>query len=334
MDNSKTTALDIPMLIGNSGPMKEVKHHIQQVSHTDSMVFIHGESGTGKEVVARAIHGLSKRSKAPFIALNCAAIPKELMESQLFGHEKGAFTGAHATRIGCFEMAHQGTLFLDEIAEMPTPMQAKLLRVLQEKTFERVGGNKSIQTDVRIIAATNKDLARAIQSGEFREDLFYRLNVFPIYLPTLSQRREDIPMLIESFLLKNGITFAEDAKRVLSDYAWPGNVRELQNFIERLSVLYPNQIISKAMLPELERPSSQKMQNFSHTVLEKELPFLNKAFNLKNYLDALEVAFIQKALEDSHDIVASAAHKLGLNRTTLVEKMRKHHIERKHSRKG
>lgn len=321
-----------PQLVGRSRAIQHVQGMVKKVAPTESVVLVVGNSGTGKEVVARAIHGQSKRAKAPFIPVNCAAIPKELLESELFGHEKGAFTGALSTRMGRFELANGGTLFLDEIGDMPLDMQVKLLRVIQERTFERVGANKSIKMNVRIVAATNKKLEEAIKDGDFREDLYYRLNVFPIEMPTLSQRTEDIPELIEDLFRFLHVTpdqkvkLTHDAINHLMRYEWPGNVRELANLIERLCVLHPGQTLSADHLPK-PYGKEQKPHQLAQ-VPQVGMPELNGQFNLKRYLTELELMCIQQALTESQGVVAQAAKKLGLRRTTLVEKLRKFQIER------
>ncbi len=245
----------IPKLGGNSATIQYVRTMIEQVAKTDASVLILGESGTGKEVVARNIHALSNRCKENFVPVNCGAIPAELLESELFGHEKGAFTGAISARQGRFELAEKGTLFLDEIGDMSLPMQVKLLRVLQERTFERVGSNKSIQADVRILAATHRNLEANIMDGKFREDLFYRLNVFPIELPSLRERLEDVPALLQDQIDKldeagrGSVRLTAAAMEMLSQYSWPGNVRELSNLLERLSILYPDSVVDDKHLP-------------------------------------------------------------------------------------
>ena len=242
-------------LVGTSELMNDVRFLIEQVAKNPASVLILGESGTGKEVVARNIHNLSDRAKGNFVPVNCGAIPAELLESELFGHEKGAFTGAISTRKGRFELAEGGTLFLDEIGDMPQPMQVKLLRVLQERTFERVGGSKSLKADVRIIAATHQNLENMIKSGDFREDLFYRLNVFPIETPALRDRKEDIPLLLKELLTrfeqeqKRTVRFTDKAIESLMEHMWDGNVRELSNLIERMLIMYGDQIVDVAELP-------------------------------------------------------------------------------------
>jgi len=243
-------------LVGDGIAMQQVKTLVQQVAQTDATVLILGDSGTGKEVVAQVLHDLSERSGRAFVPINCGAIPAELLESELFGHEKGAFTGAITARKGRFEMAEKGTIFLDEIGDMPLPMQVKLLRVLQERTYERVGGNKSFQCDIRVIAATHRNLEESIEAGDFREDLFYRLNVFPIEMPSLRERPEDIEALL-AFLFKKIQaagrkipTLTEKAMIALQHYTWPGNVRELGNLVERLSILFPGLTVDYDNLPK------------------------------------------------------------------------------------
>lgn len=257
-----------PNLIGSGQAMQKVKKLIQQVAQTDATVLILGESGTGKEVVAQCLHSLSVRNQKPFIPINCGAIPAELLESELFGHEKGAFTGAITARKGRFEMAEKGSIFLDEIGDMPLPMQVKLLRVLQERVYERVGGNKSFQCDVRVVAATHRNLEDNISEGSFREDLFYRLNVFPIEMPSLKERPEDIPELLAFMfnkIISQGRTapnFTEKSLIALQHYPWPGNVRELANLAERMSILFPDSPVDYIDLPEkyqVELPENVKL---------------------------------------------------------------------------
>jgi sigma-54 specific flagellar transcriptional regulator A len=332
-------------LVGNSDSMCLVRRLITQVAGTDASVLILGESGTGKEVVARNIHALSSRADKPFVPINCGAIPAELLESELFGHEKGAFTGAITSRQGRFELANDGTLFLDEIGDMPLAMQVKLLRVLQEHCFERVGANKSIHTNVRIIAATHRNLEVAIKEGAFREDLFYRLNVFPIEMPPLRSRSSDIPLLINELIARlvserrPGISLMPDAMHVLSAYHWPGNVRELANLIERLSILYPNAVVAKKDLPHrfqleadypsyAERGSSLVERQALITMSGQETKASSDGIDLKEHLIKTELALISKALEDADWVVAHAASSLNMRRTTLVEKMRKYRLTR------
>ncbi|MBF0219059.1 MAG: sigma-54-dependent Fis family transcriptional regulator [Gammaproteobacteria bacterium] len=247
------------VLVGESAAMTEVRRMIEQVATTDANVLILGESGTGKEVVASSLHYLSQRQESPFVPVNCGAIPADLLESELFGHEKGAFTGALTTRQGRFEIAAGGTLFLDEIGDMPMPMQVKLLRVLQERTFERVGSSRVIKADVRIVAATHRDLEESIAQQRFREDLYFRLNVFPIEIPPLRQRSEDIPTLVHELIARFGeqgrgsVSLTATALASLQLYAWPGNVRELANLLERLVILYPSGVVDYGDLPERYR---------------------------------------------------------------------------------
>ncbi|MBM7456560.1 sigma-54 specific flagellar transcriptional regulator A [Oceanisphaera litoralis] len=243
------------LLIGDSAPMQAVKTLIRQVAAKPANVLLLGESGTGKEVIARAIHALSAQAKGPFVPINCGAIPAELLESELFGHEKGAFTGAVSSRKGRFELAEGGTLFLDEIGDMPLPMQVKLLRVLQERTFERVGGTRSISARVRIVAATHRDLEQMIHEQRFREDLYYRLNVFPVEVPALRRRQDDIPALLNELIARHRVThgaelsFSPDAIASLQAWHWPGNVRELSNLVERMFILCPNRVVQPQDLP-------------------------------------------------------------------------------------
>lgn len=319
-----TTALT-ERFVGPSQAIAKVRHLIEQVATKDTTVLILGESGTGKEMVAKAVHEHSNRAHGPFVAVNCTAIPAELLESELFGHEKGAFTGAHAARVGRFEQAEGGSLFLDEIGDMPMTMQVKLLRVLQERTYERVGGNQSHSADVRILAATNCDLELKIQQGLFREDLYYRLNVFPISLPTLKERREDIPALVADL---SSVQFTPQAMDLFMDYDWPGNIRELSNLLERLAILYPGKIIEGIDLPEkfgLVPQDSPLMSEDFQTVIRS---FPAQGFHLKKYLEDLEIHFILQALTLSQGVVQHAADLLKMRRTTLVEKMRKYKITR------
>lgn len=343
-------------LDGHSHAIQNVCKLVEHVAATTANVLILGESGTGKELVARAVHSFSNRSKNPFVPVNCAAIPAELLESELFGHEKGAFTGAITAHKGRFELAQNGTIFLDEIGDMDLQMQAKLLRVLQERVFERVGGIKPIQADVRIVAATHRNLEEMVAEGAFREDLFYRLNVFPIDMPPLRRRVEDIPTLIcaitDRLKRDNGANFSltNDAVKILANYPWPGNVRELSNLIERLSILYPNSSIDSLQLPEKLRNKASvnsPEEDSEHTEMDliEEIvePFSveqpssafhsygqlpESGFDLKSYIGDLEVHYIREALEASDGVVAQAAKLLGLRRTTLVEKLRKYGIQR------
>jgi DNA-binding NtrC family response regulator len=312
-------------IIGNSPPIQNVTKFIEKIADTDSTVLITGESGTGKELVAKTIHYNSSRSRKSFVPLNCAAIPKDILESELFGHEKGAFTGAINTRLGRFEMAHNGTLFLDEIGELAPSLQVKLLRVLQEKEFERVGGIKTIKVDVRILAATNRNLEKAVKDGTFREDLYYRLNVIPLHLPPLRKMKEDIPLLIDHFIAEISKRKKRDQPRIsgesmdcITGYRWPGNVRELENLIERLIILKEGDDVTPDDLPErvhemrYTRDTSVKTQ-----VLSRE------GVDLNVMLDEIENNMIVQALEISKGVKSKAAGLLGLNRTTLIEKLKK-----------
>ncbi len=352
-------------LVGQSRGIQEVRHLIEQVAKTDANVLILGESGTGKEVVARNIHYHSSYSDGPFVPINCGAIPPELLESELFGHEKGAFTGALTSRKGRFELADGGTLFLDEIGDMPMPMQVKLLRVLQERCFERVGGNNTIKVNVRIVAATHRDLESMIAEDTFREDLFYRLNVFPIEMPALKDRKQDITLLLQELMTRleaeggQPICFTSRAINSLMEHDWPGNVRELANLIERMVILYPNSLIDVNHLPtkyrysdipefqpegnpfisieEQERNAFQDI--FSQDFSLKELTDLEsnanapqqlppEGVNLKELLADMEINLINQALDAQGGVVARAADMLGMRRTTLVEKMRKYNLQR------
>ena len=278
-------------LVGSSEPMAQVRFLIEQVAKTPASVLVLGESGTGKEVIARNIHNLSERSKEAFVPVNCGAIPAELLESELFGHEKGAFTGAISTRKGRFELAEGGTLFLDEIGDMPQPMQVKLLRVLQERTFERVGGSKSIKANVRIVAATHQDLEEMIKEGSFREDLFYRLNVFPIDTPALRDRKEDIPLLLQELLTRfeheqnKTVRFTEKAIESLMEHPWPGNVRELSNLIERMLIMYGDQIVDVAELPYKYQHIDVQAYNPEYPEELQEHDVINELFGGFDYDD-------------------------------------------------
>jgi two-component system response regulator AtoC len=306
-------------LIGESKAMEQIHVLIKQVAPSDSTVLILGESGTGKELVANSIHLLSKRSDKPFVRINCAAIPDGLMESELFGHEKGAFTGAHARKLGKFEMADGGTLLLDEIGELPLPLQAKLLRVLQESTYERVGGTGTISIDVRILCATAKNLEKAVGNGNFRQDLFYRLNVIPITLPPLRDRKEDIPLLTNHFLhefsIKRGMAMdiSPQAMQFLIDYNYPGNIRELKNIIERASVLAPEHIIKPMDLP-------------ADLLKSNGLDEKTDSFSLSDAVAKTEKHLVLKALTQTQGKRSEAAELLGISRKNLWEKMKQYDI--------
>ena len=353
---------DVNMPTGSSPAVREVSALIRQVAAHDSSVLILGESGTGKELAARAIHDASPRRQRPFVAINCGAIPAELLESELFGHEKGSFTGAISARKGRFEIAEGGTLFLDEIGDMSLPMQVKLLRVLQERVFERVGNHTPIRCNVRIVAATHRNLEESIARGAFREDLFYRLNVFPIEMPALRTRIDDLPLLVRDFSDRNvdagrsKVELTARTMKVLSAYAWPGNVRELGNLIERMSILCPNRRVDVADLPPKYRPAALLAQ-LNLDAIPDELPAIEEpeefedagaiddsrviamlteqdsnetvvqlpaeGLDLRDHLFTIERGLIQQALSRSGGTVAHAARLLKLRRTTLVEKLRK-----------
>ena len=338
-------------LVGTSRTIQHVRQMMQQVADTEASVLILGESGTGKEVVARNLHYHSKRREAPFVPVNCGAIPAELLESELFGHEKGAFTGAITSRAGRFELANGGTLFLDEIGDMPLPMQVKLLRVLQERTFERVGSNKTQSADVRIIAATHKNLETMIETGSFREDLYYRLNVFPIEMPPLRERIEDIPLLLNELISRmehekrGSIRFNSAAIMSLCRHDWAGNVRELANLVERMAIMHPYGVIGVGELPKKFRhvddddeqlAASLRDELEERAAIVSGLPGVDKpamlppeGLDLKDYLGNLEQGLIQQALDDAAGVVARAAERLRIRRTTLVEKMRKYGMNRR-----
>ncbi|WP_102945483.1 sigma-54 dependent transcriptional regulator [Stenotrophomonas sp. VV52] len=349
---------------GDGAAVSALRQMIEQVAAFDTTVLVLGESGTGKEVVSRSIHQRSPRRDGPFVAINCGAIPADLLESELFGHEKGAFTGALSARKGRFEMAEGGTLLLDEIGDMSLPMQVKLLRVLQERSFERVGGNQTIRCNVRVIAATHRDLESRIADGKFREDLFYRLNVFPIEVPALRERAEDLPALVTTIagqLARTGrgeVRFSPEALQALAGYEWPGNVRELTNLVERLAVLHPGGSVRVQDLPakyrgdfavaapvavaapEANGDERLDLRSFSfHTPTtgtaaaaanpaERAPALPDAGLDLRNHMASIELTLINEALERTQGVVAHAAQLLGLRRTTLVEKLRKYGIER------
>ena len=331
-------------LIGVSPAIQRVREVVARLADTEVNVLITGESGTGKEVVARNLHRISGREGKPFVPVNCGAIPGELLESELFGHERGAFTGAVASTVGRFERAHGGTLFLDEIGDMPLNMQVKLLRVLEEGSFEKVGGTRSIEADVRILTATHKNLEDMIDKGEFREDLYYRINVFPIEMPPLRERVDDIPLLLNELIRnleaagKGTVRFNSAAVSALCGHCWPGNVRELANLVERMAILYPHGIVGAEKLPDkICRPDreTEPAPAAREIVQQPVAPDPSAAMppihgmDLKQYLANLEKDFIERALQDSGGVVKQAAERLQLRRTTLVEKMRRHNIGRK-----
>ena len=341
-------------LVGNSRSVRNVREMMGQVADSEATVLILGESGTGKEVVARNLHYNSKRRNKPFVPVNCGAIPADLLESELFGHEKGAFTGAISARQGRFELADGGTLFLDEIGDMSLHMQVKMLRVLQERTYERVGSNKSMKADVRIIAATHRDLEELIKEGKFREDLFYRLNVFPIEMPPLCERLDDIPLLINELIARmeaekrGSVRLTPAAVMALCQYRWPGNVRELANLIERLVIMYPYGVVDFSDLPEKFRPKGKAVMADEvaeeKAIVAEDFAVNNMLFDeqaatdsprlpsegidLKEHLSNLEFNLIKQALDDAGGVVAHAAKRLKMRRTTLVEKLRKYGLQR------
>jgi len=312
-------------LVGNSFKMRAVKTLINKLADSSSTVLITGESGTGKELAARAIHGLSPRSAELFVPVHCGAIPEELLESELFGHVRGAFTGAINSRLGRFQLANGGTLFLDEIGEMSPKLQVKLLRVLQERKFEPVGSDRAVQVDVRVVAATNRDLHIAVREGKFREDLFYRLNVLPLHLPSLREREGDIPLLVHYFLEMHGrrkgkslTQVDERAMAVIEQYRWPGNVREVENLVERLIVLNEDGIIRVGDLPDYIVHNTVLSQP---TTANVSLPATG--VDLDGFLENIENGFIQQALQRSRGNKTLAAALLKLNRTTFIERLRK-----------
>jgi len=319
-------------MIGKNERMRSVYQLIEKVAPAPSSVLITGESGTGKELVARAIHNLSPRKDAPFISVNCAALSGNLLESELFGHEKGAFTNAIAMRKGRFEIADKGTLFLDEIGEMPHPLQAKLLRVLQERSFERVGGNRSLNVDVRILASTNKDLRDEVDRGGFREDLFYRLNVIHIHMPPLRERIDDITRLVTYFIEKNStqlgrqLEISPESLRLLVTLPWEGNVRELENTIERAAILCNNNRIE----PDDVQPDSTDVGIRHEWSLGLDInQFIPDNLGLSDVLNGIEEKLVRKALEEAKFIQARAAEKLGITKSLLQYKMKKYKLKLK-----
>jgi len=333
-------ALNLDGIIGNSPVLAEVFKVLGKVAPTDSTVLVTGESGTGKELLVRALHHNSARRGAAFVPINCGAIPKELLESELFGHEKGAFTHAVRSRPGRFELADGGTIFLDEIGEMDLSLQVKILRALQEKEIERVGGTVIKKVDVRVVAATNRDLEGDVKAGRFREDLFYRLNVIPLHLPPLRERGSDILLLAEHFLSghcntkdRKRLTISEKAKEMLLTYSWPGNVRELENFMERLSILCEGSEVQPEDLPgkifeDIGEQPLKKVVDFAPprpvgfawpTLRDMEAQDLK----LKEFMEAIEGRLLDEALEMSEGIKNKAAELVGIKRTTLIEKLKK-----------
>ncbi len=316
-------------IAGNSPGLLRVLDTARKVSRSDSSVLITGESGTGKELIAKAIHCNSPRRSGPMVVINCGAIPGELLESELFGHEKGAFTGAHRSRTGRFETADMGTIFLDEIGDMSPELQVKLLRALQEKRFEKVGGSQTIEVDIRVISATNKDLESAIEQGRFREDLYYRLNVIPIHILPLRERREDIMTLVDHFQMNQMARlkgfeqkeFSHEARQALVNYEWPGNIRELENMVERISVLVENKRVDLSDLPgRLNNSSGSPSLSSVACVFDRGMGF-------SEAVEQYQRALISHALNETGWVKARAAQMLKMNRTTLVEKIKKINLE-------
>ena len=318
----------LPPILGDSAAIKRIKNLIEKVAPTKSRVLITGDNGTGKELVARWIHELSPREGEGFIDVNCAAIPPDLIESELFGHEKGAFTGAHQQRKGKFELADGGTLFLDEIGDMPQEAQAKLLRALQEQQITRVGGTEVINVDVRVIAATNKNLKEEIENGNFREDLYHRIGVIPIQIPPLDERKQDIPALAKAWLEKlqnddisfSNITISGRALNALQERSWSGNVRELQNSIERLAIMSSDNEITKELINSIMKPTSGKKANLN------ELAGAENDFQL--FKESAERLFLQQQLEKHDWNISQTAETIGLQRSHVYNKMKKYNIER------
>ncbi|MEQ9310329.1 MAG: sigma-54 dependent transcriptional regulator [Balneolaceae bacterium] len=318
----------IQEIIGESKAISRIKGMIEKVAPSQSRVLITGENGTGKELVATWIHEKSKRSSGPFVEVNCAAIPSELIESELFGHEKGAFTGANEQRIGKFEQADGGTLFLDEIGDMPLGAQAKVLRALQESKITRVGGNKSILVDVRILAATNKNLEEEISEGNFREDLFHRISVIPIKVPALRERKDDIPVIAEACLKKlksndisfSSVSFSKEGLEALKEREWTGNVRELQNAIERLGILSPKDLIDKDAIESVLQSKKRKTNSLEKIASETE--------NFQDFKETSERLFLVKQLEKYDWNISQTAEAVGIQRSHIYNKMKKYNIER------
>jgi sigma-54 specific flagellar transcriptional regulator A len=327
-------------LIGSSNAIERINLMIDQVADTNATVLILGDAGTGKEVIARNIHAQSARSSKPFVPINCGASSAELLESELFGHETDSLAGAASPRQGRFELAEGGVLFLDEIGDMPIPVQVKLLRVLQERCYQKVGGSEAIKTDVRVIAATHHRLEDLITEGRFREDLYYRLNVFPIEVPPLGRRKSDVPLLIQEMITRiehenrGSVRLSKKATGMLQHYDWPGNVRELTNLIERLAIQFPHGVVDSKDLPLKYRsrdPADSAAVSVAATVVADSVDFdqlSDDGIDMKQYLTDIEISLIEQALLKTNNVVARAATMLNMRRTTLVEKMRKYNIER------
>ena len=312
-------------ITGNSKQIQELKEQIKIVAPTNAWVLISGENGTGKELVAHTIHQLSKRSHKPMVEVNCAAIPEELIESELFGHEKGAFTGAATMKKGKFDLAHEGSLFLDEIGDMSLKAQSKTLRILQEQRFERVGGARTIHVDVRVIAATNKDLEAEIEKGTFRDDLYFRLNVIPIRVPPLRERVEDIPALVGEFQKEAALrtnldekAISEDAIELLRKYPWPGNVRELKNLVERLMIMTPDSVIGAGDIPPPFNRAGDRKDDFEMTL---------KTSSFKDAKSQFEKAYIAKKLKEYNGNVSQTAEAIGIERSNLHKKIKAYGLE-------
>jgi two-component system nitrogen regulation response regulator NtrX len=341
-------------LTGETPPIAALRGAIERVAPTDAWVLITGENGTGKEIVARSLHMGSRRAHKPLVAVNCAAIPEELIEAELFGHEKGAFTGAETAKEGKFELAHKGTLFLDEIADMSLKTQAKILRILQEQRFEHVGGSKTIQVDVRVIAATNKDLLAEIEAGRFREDLYYRLRVFPLEVPPLRTRADDIPLLIDDFVDRlcrqhgfKPLTFAADALAALRCYPWPGNVRELKNFVERMQILFGGSVVQAHHLPHefatacsmaapgaqtapapgIGEASTADADDTEDGLLLPGTPIPDGPMDIKQARADFEAQFLTAKLKEFDGNVSQLAKAVGLERSSLYRKLKQYNIQ-------
>jgi sigma-54 specific flagellar transcriptional regulator A len=345
---AKVSSTTDELIIGKSQSIRTLKSVIDKVAISPASVLITGRSGTGKEMVARALHSASPRAKGPFIAINCGAIPPDLIESELFGHERGAFTGAAARRLGKFEEANGGTIFLDEIGDMRLDMQVKLLRVLEERRVTRLGSSSSIPVDVRVISATHQDIDLAISENRFREDLFFRLGVIPIHVPDLGNRIEDVPILLSHFQknIKHASTVRIDASGLnrLMQHGWPGNVRELRNLVERAGVLYAGETIgwdAMDQLLELKRANrepqaksteirAQGVENFAPVTTQPifAMPSREIPIDLKSLLESMELERIQLALDLADGVITNAARMLTLKRTTLLEKMRKYRLDK------
>ena len=331
LEDEIRTELKFEEIVGSSDALRRVLAQIETVAPTDSTVLIYGETGTGKELIARAVHNLSSRKTNAFVKLNCAAIPTGLLESELFGHEKGAFTGAISQRTGRFELANRGTVFLDEIGEIPLELQPKLLRVLQEREFERLGSSRTLRSDARLIAATNRDLASMVDQHTFRSDLYYRLNVFPVRVPALRERPDDIPLLVRHFVQqfsrrtnRNIETIPSETMKALVRYDWPGNIRELQNVIERAVIVSPGEILKVSLADLKNRVPSPRTEETKQS--PADVPLFEDAKDMRSVLEGTERKQIVAALERANWVVAGpkgAAALLGMKRSTLQTRMQK-----------